>query len=155
MACNGLHPRVGIFAIISDEQGRVLLGQRLSPLGRGYSGFPGGHLEQGEDFFACVERETLEETGLVIRGLKIVGLTNDKFPESGNHYVTVFIKCERKDSTLQPQRLEPEKCEGWSWKSWQEVKAMANEDTGPDKLFLPVQNLVRENPQIDRLVQSE
>jgi hypothetical protein len=35
MACNGLHPRVGIFAIVSDEQGRILIGRRLSTLGKG------------------------------------------------------------------------------------------------------------------------
>ncbi|KFA52568.1 hypothetical protein S40293_07620 [Stachybotrys chartarum IBT 40293] len=103
MACNGLHPRVGIFAIVSDEQGRILIGRRLSTLGKGHWGFPGGHLEQGEDFFACVERETLEETGLEIRATKVVGLTNDKFPELDKHYVTVFTKSERTNAQQEPQ----------------------------------------------------
>lgn len=69
----------------------------------GHWGFPGGHLEQGEEFFHCVERETLEETGLQIRATKIVGLTNDIFPELNKHYVTVFTKGERIDPHQQPQ----------------------------------------------------
>ncbi|KAI9147277.1 Nudix hydrolase 1 [Paramyrothecium foliicola] len=103
MACNGLHPRVGIFAIITDDEGRVLIGRRLSTLGNGHWGFPGGHLEQGEDFFDCVKRETLEETGLEISATKVVGLTNDKFPELGKHYVTVFTKCQRIVAQQLPQ----------------------------------------------------
>ncbi|CEJ93160.1 hypothetical protein VHEMI08769 [[Torrubiella] hemipterigena] len=148
MACSGLHPRVGIFSIINDEQGRVLIGRRLSTLGKGHWGFPGGHLEQGEDFFHCVERETLEETGLRIRATKVVGLTNDIFPELNKHYVTVFTTCERVDPCQQPQRLEIEKCEGWVWKTWQEIESMAKGECGNEELFLPVRNLVRENPQL-------
>ena len=65
--------------------------------------FPGGHLEYGEDFFACAERETLEETGLVIKGVKIIAVTNDKFTEDNKHYITLFAKCVRVDSTQQPE----------------------------------------------------
>lgn len=35
MACDGRHPRVGIFALITNEKGEVLVGQRLSTLGKG------------------------------------------------------------------------------------------------------------------------
>ncbi|KAK7931017.1 hypothetical protein PG985_001729 [Apiospora marii] len=149
MACNGLHPRVGIFALITDEQGHILIGRRLSALGKG------GHLEQGEDFATCVERETLEETGLRTRAGKVVGLTNDRFPELDKHYVTVFLRCERSDPQKQPQRLEPTKCEGWAWKSWAEIQAMAERQNGVQELFLPVENLVRENPRLLEAIQSE
>ncbi|KAK7991295.1 hypothetical protein PG996_013652 [Apiospora saccharicola] len=155
MACNGTHPRVGIFAIIIDFRGHILMGRRLSVLGRGHWGFPGGHLEQGEDFAACVERETREETGLRVRAGKVVGLTNDKFPELDKHYVTVFIKCERIDPSELPLRLERDKCEGWFWKSWPEIQAMANRESGAQELFLPVENLVRETPRLLEALQSE
>ncbi|KAI3320261.1 NUDIX hydrolase domain-like protein [Xylariaceae sp. AK1471] len=154
MACNGLHPRIGIFAIITDGEDRVLTGKRLNTLGTGQWGFPGGHLEQNEDFFTCVERETLEETGLVVRGIKVVAVTNDKFPEAKKHYVTIFTKCVREDPTQQPQCLESNKCEGWVWRSWGEVKAMADRDSGHEQLFLPMENMVRENPHIDQLISS-
>jgi ADP-ribose pyrophosphatase YjhB (NUDIX family) len=64
--------------------------------------FPGGHLDQGEDLYACAERETFEETGLEIRAEKVVAVTNDVF-EPSKHYVTVFMKCERIHAQQQPQ----------------------------------------------------
>jgi ADP-ribose pyrophosphatase YjhB (NUDIX family) len=64
--------------------------------------FPGGHLEVGEDYLACAERETLEETGLVVRAEKLVAVTNDVFSES-KHYVTLFVSCRRVDETMEPK----------------------------------------------------
>jgi len=57
--------QVGAALVIHD--GRVLVQTR--PAGRSWEGtweFPGGKLEPGEDIRACVEREVLEETGLVV-----------------------------------------------------------------------------------------
>ena len=53
--------------------------------------------------FACAERETLEETGLNIRAIKIVAVTNDVFAKENKHYVSIFMKCERIDPQQQPQ----------------------------------------------------
>lgn len=53
------------------------------------------------------------------------------------------------------QRLEPNKCEGWTWKSWPEIESMANRESGAQELFLPVENLVRENPRLLEALQSE
>jgi 8-oxo-dGTP diphosphatase len=75
----------------------------------GQYSFPGGHLEFGEDIFACVERETLEETGLVVKGVKVLGVTNDLFPENDKpgtlwkHYISIFTECVRVDPEQQPQ----------------------------------------------------
>ena len=63
---------------------------------------PGGHLEHGESITACAEREGLEETGLKLRGAKVVAVTNDVF-EEGKHYVTLFVRCEMEDKDGQPQ----------------------------------------------------
>ncbi|KAK3313088.1 nudix domain-containing protein [Apodospora peruviana] len=144
------HPRVAVIGIISDDQGRVCAGRRIGPLGGG------GHLEYGEDIFACVERETLEETGLVVRGLKVVGVTNDVFVENNKHYITIWTICERADPEQQPERLEPNKCEGWAWKGWDEIKADASDDEKAEEknLFLPLANLVRDFPDIDVIVAS-
>lgn len=60
-------------------------------------------MEYGEDIFTCVERETLEETGLVVRGVKVVGVTNDIFVEAGKHYITIFAKCDRVDKSQEPE----------------------------------------------------
>lgn len=65
--------------------------------------FPGGHLEMGESLIACAERETLEETGLKVKGLKVVAVTNDVFDAQTKHYVTVFVLCQRENENEQPQ----------------------------------------------------
>jgi 8-oxo-dGTP diphosphatase len=57
-----------IAGAISDADGRVLIAQR--PRGRHMAGrweFPGGKLEAGEDPFAGLRRELIEELGVVVR----------------------------------------------------------------------------------------
>jgi hypothetical protein len=52
---------------------------------------PGGHLEHGESFEQCAERELLEETGLQIEHAHFVWACNTVF-ESNHHYVTIFVQ---------------------------------------------------------------
>ena len=65
--------------------------------------FPGGHLEVGESWFACAERETLEETGLVVKAEKFLTATNDIFDPAGKHYITIFVLCRRVDENAEPE----------------------------------------------------
>ena len=53
--------RVGVFATIRDDEGRVLLGHRRDG---DFWGQPGGALEAGEPPWQGVVREVKEETGL-------------------------------------------------------------------------------------------
>ncbi|KDN71219.1 putative NUDIX domain-containing protein [Colletotrichum sublineola] len=145
------HPRVGVAAIIQRRDGKIIVGQRKSSHGAGTIQLPGGHLEFGEPFFLCAERETLEETGLRVRGTKLVAVTNDVFGDLGKHYITIFVRCELEDADAEPVNIEPEKCGGWSWVTWDEVRAIneaAKAGQGA-KLFLPLQQLVEQNPDIE------
>lgn len=71
--------------------------------GTGTWQLPGGHLEHGESVLFCAEREVLEETGLKVRGVKIVSVTNDVFEDAGKHYITLFVRCEMVDQAAEPQ----------------------------------------------------
>src|SRR5690606_587748 len=73
-------PAVGVAAIVMRGE-RVLLGRRRSGHGAGTWQFPGGHLEWGESIEACARREVLEETGLVVTGLRRGPFTNDIFAD--------------------------------------------------------------------------
>lgn len=52
---------------------------------------PGGHLEFGESFETCAEREILEETGLHIQNIKFLTAVNNVFEAEKKHYVTVCM----------------------------------------------------------------
>ena len=64
-------PRVGVGALVIHE-GKVLLVKRGIQPNKGLWAVPGGSLELGESLVACAERETLEETGVVIRGENLI-----------------------------------------------------------------------------------
>ena len=51
-------------------------------------------------------------------------------PAAGRHYVTLFMLAD--GVTGDPQRLEPLKCDGWSWHDW---------DALPEPLFAPLASL--------------
>ncbi|RYP89925.1 hypothetical protein DL770_003946 [Monosporascus sp. CRB-9-2] len=154
MAAAFAHPRVGIAAIVPNAEGKLLLGKRLSSHGSGTWHFPGGHLEFGETYFACAEREVAEETGLKVQAMRLVGVTNDVFEDAGKHYITLFVLCRMQEPAAEPELLEPNKCEGWYWVEWEEVRSWCDhhDDAEPQwedkKCFLPIRNLVVEQPEI-------
>ncbi|KAK4203959.1 putative hydrolase [Triangularia verruculosa] len=154
--------RVGIAAVIHDPStNKMIFGTRRGSHGSGTIQFPGGHLDMGETWFACAERETLEETGLVVRAKKLLAATNDVFEQENKHYITLFILCERVDDQ-EPLVLEPEKCEGWFWKSWSDVRDLTSGGSAGNgsgsgqqrgqKFFLPIMNLLRDHPDIESLM---
>jgi 8-oxo-dGTP diphosphatase len=57
-------PKVGIFAAIFDENGRILLTK--IKYGSGNWTIPGGHLEKNESPIEGVKREVYEETGYIV-----------------------------------------------------------------------------------------
>ncbi|KAI1433914.1 nudix domain-containing protein [Xylaria sp. CBS 124048] len=155
MSTAPINPRVGIASILCDDKGDVLIGKRKGSHGAGTWAFPGGHLEMGESFFECAERETAEETGLRVKAVKILATTNDVFDAASKHYITVFVLCVKEEKDAEPQTLEPNKCEGWCWRSWNEIKNWCEHHDDKDaewadkKCFLPVRNLLKEHAELD------
>ena len=121
--------QVGIGVIVM-RGGRVLLGRRRGAHGAGDWALPGGHLEFGEAPEACAARELAEETGLRAAAWRRAPYTADVLAEAGRHYVTLFMLAD--GVTGDPQRLEPQKCDGWSWHDW---------DALPEPLFAPLASL--------------
>jgi len=123
-------PRVGV-AVIVRRGDRLLLGLRRSAThGDGVWQFPGGHLEWGEAVADCAQREVLEETGLTVSIDGQGPWTSNWFPESGRHYVTVFLLATAPAGD--PAVCEPDKCERWDWFRWDDL---------PAPLFLPIVGL--------------
>lgn len=106
--------RVGVGVLVFDAQNRLLLGQRLSKHGEGTWSPAGGHVEFGETPEAAAHRELFEETGLTVEGMEFIGFSNDIFPESGKHYVTLYYRC-HKPFNQEAKVCEPDKLISWQW----------------------------------------
>ncbi|MEI6732200.1 MAG: NUDIX hydrolase [archaeon] len=126
-------PGVGVSVIIKKDS-QVLMGKRIGSHAAGTWQFPGGHLEYGESWESCALREIEEETGLQVTNIKFITATNDIFEKDNKHYVTLFLTCDYVSGT--PQLKEPERCEGWSWFSW---------DSLPEPLMSGISTLKKEN----------
>ena len=126
-------PKVGVGVIIIKDN-KVLLGKRKGSHGAGSWSFPGGHLEFNEEIEECAVREVREETGIEIKNIRRLTFTNDIFEKEKKHYVTLFVISDYASGKVKV--MEPEKCEKWEWFEWDKL---------PKPLFIPIQNLLKQN----------
>ena len=111
-------PGVGIATMVLKDN-KVLLGKRhvnpekASSLlhGEGTWTMPGGKLDFGQDLVRAAKREALEETGIKIKNLKIISLSNDIVEDA--HFLTVGFLCT--DFEGEPMVMEPEEITEWQW----------------------------------------
>jgi 8-oxo-dGTP diphosphatase len=146
-------PRIGIGVfVISTKTGEFILGKRKGSHGTGTWALPGGHLELQESFEDCAKREALEETGLEITDVQFLTATNSPRVDGNKHYVTVFVAARRVDDSIEPQLVEPNKCEGWKWISWDEFvdwyTANNRGDVAGNKLFQPMIDFIEQRPNV-------
>ncbi|MBA4320552.1 MAG: DNA mismatch repair protein MutT [Flavobacterium sp.] len=87
---NNKGPKVGVGVIVIKD-GKILLGKRKNTHGKGAWSFPGGHLEFNESWEDCAARETMEETGIMIKNIRFGAATNDIFQIEKKHYITIFM----------------------------------------------------------------
>jgi len=74
----GLSPR----ALIRDNAGKILFLRRAADCNHWPAEWelPGGKPDPGEDIFHCLCREALEETGLVIQPVRLIGASETDLP---------------------------------------------------------------------------
>lgn len=105
------HPRVGIGVFVLKD-GKFIMAQRYGSHGEGTWSIPGGHLELGETIEECAAREVMEETGMKIKNVDFLALTEDMF-EGDKHYVTIWVKSQWKSG--EPKLMEPDKYRNFAW----------------------------------------
>src|SRR4051794_28653256 len=90
-------PLVGVGGVIIHD-GHALIVRRGSEPRRGEWTVPGGLLEIGETLRAGVEREVLEETGLIIKAGDVLDVFDSIYPDAQGrteyHYVLIDFLCE-------------------------------------------------------------
>ncbi|WP_370454312.1 MULTISPECIES: nucleotide triphosphate diphosphatase NUDT15 [Serratia] len=104
----------GIGVIIVNAQGQILLGKRCSTHAPFWS-IPGGHLDAGETFEQCAQREIAEETGLQIAPPTFIGVSNNlqTWRAEGKHTVSICMLVQHPGG--EAELKEPEKCAEWRW----------------------------------------
>ncbi len=95
----------GVAAVIQDDEGRLLLQEKSS--GEGWS-LPAGGIEPGETPQQAIAREVLEETGLTVRSLDLLGVFGGAefrytYPHGDQvEYVVALFRCEVGDEPGSP-----------------------------------------------------
>jgi 8-oxo-dGTP diphosphatase len=73
--------------VVAKHQGKILLTKRSE----GWWEFPGGSVDWGEDPIKAAEREFKEETNLVVKNLKFVGVTSATYQKGEDEKHSVYI----------------------------------------------------------------
>jgi len=128
---------VGVGIMILKDN-KILLGKRNqdpnkadSELhGEGTWTMPGGKLRFGESFAAGAEREVFEETGLRIKSVEVISLSNDIVEDA--HFVTIGLLC--LDFEGEVETMEPEEIIEWKWFSLDQL---------PDLIFFPSEKVIK------------
>lgn len=121
---------VGVLLMSKKHPNCVLIGQRKGSHGEGKFALPGGHLEMYESWEQCAIREVKEETDLDLDGATFATVTNDPMEDEGKHYITILMQAVVDDEQV-VKNMEPNKCEGWSWVPWADLRAR-------DDMFTPL-----------------
>src|SRR3989344_6912817 len=113
-------PRVGAgVGVMLYRDGKILLGLRNSDpakaqsslRGEGTWTMPGGTLEFGETIEEGARREVLEETGIILNAVKVMGVNTDKNEHA--HYITIGAYSD--NFTGEAELKEPEEIVRWEW----------------------------------------
>lgn len=87
-------PAVTADVIIPNSRGEVLLIRRKNEPFKGAWALPGGFIEYGQETIEeCARREALEETGLEVRLLALLGVYSHPARDPRGHTVTAVYVC--------------------------------------------------------------
>jgi 8-oxo-dGTP diphosphatase len=81
-------PLVAVDAVIFLGKGIVLIKRKNLPF-KGHYALPGGFVEIGETTEEAVRRESMEETGLKIKVLGLIGVYSDPARDPRGHVISV------------------------------------------------------------------
>lgn len=142
-------PRIGCGCILlsPEHPGKCLFGKRKGSHGAGKYALPGGKLDLDEESTeACIAREIKEETNidLDMSTIQFVGKSNDRRldGDTRKHFVTLLHRAIIPAHSSPIKNMEPNKCEGWVWLTYDEMLELYLDLDGSGRLFEPMENLI-------------
>lgn len=103
---------VGVAVVIRDHANKILFMRRQGKHGSGTWAVPGGWVEPGEGPINTCKREAIEEVGVELFNLELLGFTHDIFDEGIEDICLWFLS----DSwTGMPSICEPTKATELKW----------------------------------------
>lgn len=120
-------PKIGVGVFVIKGKKVLMSIRKDTELGKGTYSPPGGHMNVFETIEECAHREVLEEAGITIKNLEMLGPINTIFEGQKQHYVVFFMRAEYESG--QVQALESTTCDQWEWIDINKI---------PENLFLPV-----------------
>ena len=82
-------PLLAADCVVIDAKGRLLLIRRGNPPFQGQHALPGGFVEVGESVEDACRRELMEETGLEVGKIELVGVYSDPSRDPRGHTCSV------------------------------------------------------------------
>jgi 8-oxo-dGTP diphosphatase len=77
-------------AILTDDDGRVMIARRSGDPGAGLWDLLGGFIEEGEDALEALHREVREETALEIEPIEFLGVYPDRYGDGGVYTLNLY-----------------------------------------------------------------
>ncbi|MGE0701162.1 MAG: NUDIX domain-containing protein [Hyphomicrobiaceae bacterium] len=112
-------PLLTVDCVILDQEGRVLLIRRGRPPFEGQHALPGGFVDVGETVEDACRREALEETGVKVGKLTLVGVYSDPQRDPRGHSVAVSFLARVKS----PKATAGDDAAAVEWvEKWQRLK---------------------------------
>lgn len=115
---------VGVGAAIFNEEGKLFITLRgeKAKNERGKWEIPGGGVEFGETLEQALQREMMEEYGVEIEIIELLGVFDHIIPEDKQHWVSSTFIC--KITKGVPRIMEPEKCADMGWFTLEEASKL-------------------------------
>ncbi|MPN45450.1 hypothetical protein SDC9_193017 [bioreactor metagenome] len=75
----------------------------------------------------------MEETGIKIKNISLITITNDIYKKENKHYLTIFMSADYKSGEV--TLTEPDVFEKWQWFEWDKL---------PKPLMAPILELIKQ-----------
>jgi 8-oxo-dGTP diphosphatase len=136
--------------IVLDKQGRILLLQRSfkDVFDPGKWEFPGGKLEQGQDTSNALEKEVLEEAGIMVVPITYIAYTYSEVNTSGKYKGYTYVLIVGIAKHINGQVILSEEHETYKWVTEKEALKMDIRDEIRKALivlFPTIKNILRKD----------